>query len=84
MGIKVDKNTLFRKRGKYARLCIQVNLTKPLMAMFAINGRHFKIEYEELYLLYLQCGKYGHTAEGCDTQMEVGISKEGGSKIGSN
>ncbi|WJX35274.1 hypothetical protein P8452_23289 [Trifolium repens] len=32
--VKVDKNTLSQERGKYARLCVQVNLSKPLLAMF--------------------------------------------------
>lgn len=63
--IKVYKNTLSRERGKYSRLCIQVDLTKPLLAMFAIKGRHFKVEYEGLHLIFLHCGKYGHTYEGC-------------------
>lgn len=45
--------------------------------MFSIKGRHFKVEYEGMYLLCLQCGKYGHTTKGCEVQMVVGISKEG-------
>lgn len=54
--VKVDKNTLTKERGKYARLCIQVNLLKPLLSMFLIKGRHYKIEYERLHLLCLSCG----------------------------
>lgn len=37
---KVDKNTLSMGKGKYARLCIQVNLIKPLLVMLSIKGRH--------------------------------------------
>lgn len=59
--IKVDKNTLSREKGKYVRLCIKVDLTKPLLTMFAIKGRHFNIEYEGLHMFCLHCGKYGHT-----------------------
>lgn len=82
--IKVDRTTLSRERGKYASLCIQVDLTKPLLAMFAIKDRHFKIEYKGLHLLCLKYGKYGHSAEGCGTQMEVGMYREGGTNFGPN
>jgi hypothetical protein len=37
--VKVDKNTLSHERAKYARFCVQVNLAKPLLAMFTIKGR---------------------------------------------
>jgi hypothetical protein len=49
--VKVHKNTLAQERGKYARLCVQVNLTKPLLAMFTIKGRKYNIEYEGLHML---------------------------------
>lgn len=51
--IKVDKNTLSREMGKYTRLYSQVDLTKPLLAIFSIKGRHFKVEYEGLHMLCL-------------------------------
>lgn len=82
--IKVDKNTLSRERGKYARLCTQVDLTKPLLAMFSIKVKHFKVEYEGLHTLCLKYGKYGHTTEGCEAQMVVGTNKDYGTKCVSN
>ncbi|XP_058741845.1 uncharacterized protein LOC131614249 [Vicia villosa] len=63
--VKVDRNTLKIERGKYARLCVQVDLTKPLLAMFSIKGRHYKIEYEGLHLLCLRCGRFGHGNDEC-------------------
>lgn len=85
--IKVDKNMLSRERGKYARLCVQVDITKPLMAMFSIKGKNFKVEYEGLHMLCFQCGKYGHTTKGCAVQVRAGNIKDSGNKdvlIGSN
>ncbi|XP_058727196.1 uncharacterized protein LOC131598631 [Vicia villosa] len=44
--IKVDKTTIKQERGKYARICVTVNLAKPLLAMFDINGSYYKIEFK--------------------------------------
>jgi hypothetical protein len=69
--VKVDKTTLMQERGKYARLCVQVDLTKPLLAMFTIKGRKYNVEYEGLYMLCLTCGKFGHYKEGCPEKGKV-------------
>jgi hypothetical protein len=63
--VKVDKNTVMQERGKYARLCVEVDLTKPLLAMFMIKGRKYNVEYEGLHLLCKTCGRFGHYSEGC-------------------
>jgi hypothetical protein len=69
--VKVDKNTLLQERGKYARLCVEVDLTKALLAMFTIKGRKYNIEYEGLHLLCLNCGRFGHYKEGCPDKLKV-------------
>ncbi|MCH83894.1 hypothetical protein A2U01_0004722 [Trifolium medium] len=63
--VKVDKNTLTQERGKYARLCVEVDLTKKLLAMFSIKSTKYNVEYEGLHLLCITCGKFGHYKEGC-------------------
>ncbi|PNY12330.1 hypothetical protein L195_g008959 [Trifolium pratense] len=63
--VKVDRTTQSQARGKYARLCVEVDLTKPLLAMFQIKDRHYKVEYEGLHMLCLACGTLGHYKEGC-------------------
>ncbi|GAU44437.1 hypothetical protein TSUD_129310 [Trifolium subterraneum] len=73
--IKVDKNTLLQERGKYARLCVEVDLLKPLLAMFTVKGRTYKVEYEGLHLLCLGCGNFGHYVEGCPAKVN-GASDE--------
>lgn len=51
--IKVDKNILQKERGKYARICVEVNISKMLLAMFSIKESIYKIEYEGLHMLCL-------------------------------
>jgi hypothetical protein len=58
--VKVDENALTHGHGKYARLCVQVDLTKPLLAMFTIKGRKYNVEYEGLHMLCLTCDKFVH------------------------
>ncbi|GAU35495.1 hypothetical protein TSUD_384500 [Trifolium subterraneum] len=75
--VKVDKNTLTQERGKYARLCVQVNLTKPLLVMFTIKNRKYNIEYEGLHLLCTTCGRFGHYKEGCSEKgMESAAKRD--------
>jgi len=40
--------------------------------MFSIKGRAYKVEYEGLHLLCLNCGKFGHYVEGCPKTSVVG------------
>lgn len=37
--VKVDVTTLRAARGKYACICVEVDLTKPLVSMVTLNGR---------------------------------------------
>jgi hypothetical protein len=82
--VKVDKNTLLQERGKYARLCVQVDLTKPLLAMFTIKGRKYNVEYEGLHMLCLTCGKFGHYKEGCQDKSTKQASQQQGGNGGVN
>lgn len=45
--------------GKFARLCIELDLTKPLEAFIQINQVWCNIEYEDLPNICYMCGRYG-------------------------
>lgn len=49
--------------SKYAQISFQVDLNKPLLAMFSIKGRHYKVEYGGLYLLCICCERFEHHAK---------------------
>ncbi|XP_058733622.1 uncharacterized protein LOC131605262 [Vicia villosa] len=74
--VKVDNTTRKQERGRYARICVTVNLSKPLVAMLKVQACCYKIEYEGLHLLCLACGCYGHYKENCPL-ANTGRNNEG-------
>lgn len=66
--IKVGLTTMKAGRGQYARICVDVDLRKPLVSRIKINGRLFNVEYEGLNLICFNCGRYGHAMEDCGKQ----------------
>lgn len=71
--IKVDYATSVTSRGKFARLCVEVDLSKPLVPKFSLRNKVRKIEYEGLYLVCFKCGVYDHREETCC----LGVGGEG-------
>lgn len=63
--IKVDLNTLNFERGRFARVCVEVNLKKPLKGTLMINGERYFVLYEGLTTICAQCGLYGHLVHAC-------------------
>ncbi|CAN1157420.1 hypothetical protein LINPERHAP2_LOCUS21548 [Linum perenne] len=58
--VKLDLATSEGARCRYARICVEVDVTKPLLGKFMIEDRVFKIEYESLENVCFDCGYYGH------------------------
>ncbi|XP_031116795.1 uncharacterized protein LOC116020462 [Ipomoea triloba] len=63
--INIDMATSLVSRASFARVCVEVDITKPLLAKFTLRNRVRPIVYEGLHLICFQCGMYGHNAEGC-------------------
>lgn len=64
--LKIDSLTTDQNRGKFARLCVELDLTKPLEAFTQINQVWYNIEYEGLPDICYLCGRYGHKKENCE------------------
>jgi len=69
--VKVDMHTLRVARGKFARLCVEIDLTKPVVGKVGINGEWYNVQYEGLHLICTQCGCYGHTLKDCTAQQKT-------------
>ncbi|KAK9911969.1 hypothetical protein M0R45_035846 [Rubus argutus] len=63
--IKVDKLTLAQARGKFARICVEIDLQTPLQPFVEIEGVAYGVVYEGISLIYFNCGCYGHAKANC-------------------
>ncbi|KAG2293405.1 hypothetical protein Bca52824_040074 [Brassica carinata] len=63
--IGVDLTTLNVERARFARICVEVNLAKPLKGTVLINGERYFVAYEGLSNICSKCGIYGHMVHGC-------------------
>lgn len=68
--IKVDIATLLASRGKFARVCVEVDLRKPLMSGYTLRGEFWRLQYEGLHEICFECGKYGHHSASCPMKEE--------------
>lgn len=69
--LEVDEHTSIHSRGRFARLCVEVDLQRELVPSFTALGKEFKIEYEGLHLICFGCGKYGHRLESCPERKMI-------------
>lgn len=46
--IKVDIATLLASRGRFGRICVEIDLRKPLMAGYVMRREYYRLQYEGL------------------------------------
>ncbi|XP_070014690.1 uncharacterized protein [Nicotiana sylvestris] len=63
--LKVDACTSVALRGRYARLCVELPLNKPVTPFLFIDSHKQFILYEGDKLLCTSCGLLGHTKPQC-------------------
>lgn len=62
---KLDANTSLASRGKFARICVDIDLCKPLVSKVHIGDFVQVIEYEAIHTLCFECGVVGHRKDNC-------------------
>ncbi|CAN1166056.1 hypothetical protein LINPERHAP2_LOCUS26518 [Linum perenne] len=67
--VRMDLATKEGARGRFARVCVEVDITKPLLGKYMIEDKILKIEYESLENLCFDCGMYGHKKEACPSKV---------------
>ncbi|XP_039144885.1 uncharacterized protein LOC120282194 [Dioscorea cayenensis subsp. rotundata] len=77
--LKIDDLTLSLTRTKYARVCIEVDLSKPLNKGFwlgdDLNRIFVIILYERLPTFCYSCGVIGHGSSNCNRSPAAGNTK---------
>lgn len=63
--LKMGRTTSVGMCGNYAHICVEVDLTKPLLSKFKLRLRIRRISYEGLHMICFGCGQYGHKHDVC-------------------
>ncbi|XP_028782820.1 uncharacterized protein LOC114738926 [Neltuma alba] len=74
--LKIDKITTSGAKGRFARVCVYLDLKQPLQPVILVNVKEKKVEYEWLHRICFNCGKYGHDTDYCSEGRKRG--KKGG------
>ncbi|CAN1140306.1 hypothetical protein LINPERHAP1_LOCUS16236 [Linum perenne] len=69
--VRLDLATFEGARARYARVCVEVDLTKPLLGKYMIVDKVFYVNYECLENLCYTCGIYGHKLDSCPTTTQL-------------
>ncbi|XP_061341222.1 uncharacterized protein LOC133287599 [Gastrolobium bilobum] len=76
--LKVDRNSLRKsdlgdvitERGRFARICVEVDLRKSFLSKFVIGNTVYQVGYEGLHLICFECGLYGHRQNQCPAAQD--------------
>lgn len=74
--VRVDTNTLKVQRGRFARVCVEVDLSTLVVGKVCITGHWHKVQYEGLHIICGKCGCYGHYTRQCsaDTHQNESVT----------
>ncbi|CAN1824670.1 hypothetical protein LINPERHAP1_LOCUS30861 [Linum perenne] len=76
--VRLDLATAEGARARYARVCVDIDLSKPLLGKYLLDERVMFIEYESLDNICFSCGMYGHKELDCQPKApeEPGLTPE--------
>lgn len=79
--VKIDDTTMTVRRGRYARVCVEVNLEPSLVPFIIVLACQQQVEYEGLHPICFECGKYRHRVENCSRNYLQGVGQRLGGSL---
>ncbi|CAI0549968.1 unnamed protein product [Linum tenue] len=67
--VKLDYHTEKLERGKFARLAIELDMTKSLPTWIRLDGFWQQVLYENIPEICFQCGRIGHLEDKCPSTV---------------
>ncbi|CAL1375310.1 unnamed protein product [Linum trigynum] len=67
--IKLDYHTEHMERGKFARIAVELDMSKPLPTRIWLDGFWQQVLYENLPTICYGCGRIGHEEISCPERM---------------
>lgn len=63
--LKIDYNTNLGGRGQFAKMAVELDVSKPILPGFMLDDRYQKVEYEGLPAICFRCRIIGHLMGAC-------------------
>ena len=79
--VKIDEVTSLVSRDHFARMCMEIDLEKPLISKSQLRHKERKIEYESIHLVCFSCGRFNYRNDECPSRQETTPPKLEGSRI---
>lgn len=80
--IKIDARTEDSKQGRYAQICIQVDLAKALIPRVKIGNHHLAVAYKGFSAICFKCSMAGHHISQCGALHDNPTPLEKDSRFG--
>jgi hypothetical protein len=71
--VRVDLHALWVEFGRFARVCVEIDLDKPVVKKVGINGEWYLIDYEDMHInsICTKCGAYYHVLRDCPSLYKL-------------
>ncbi|CAN0893420.1 hypothetical protein LINGRAHAP2_LOCUS18143 [Linum grandiflorum] len=75
--LKLDQQMALVSRGNYTRVCVHIDLDKPLLPAIGWKRSEIKVEYEGIPLIFMHCGMAGQHISSCPTRPPPIVANSG-------
>uniref|UniRef100_A0A2N9HWM2 CCHC-type domain-containing protein n=1 Tax=Fagus sylvatica TaxID=28930 RepID=A0A2N9HWM2_FAGSY len=67
--LKIDARTADSERGRYAHICIQIDIDQPLTPIVQVGNILQNVQYEGVSAVCVECGCVGHRLTACPLKV---------------